>query len=311
MCRVIAWPSAISFHVFQIGGAQNLAIVVSSGVRVALVSCPKVLDLRDGLSPSGGRERGRGDRAELVAAVQDEGRDGSPVGEHGCGLIGGRDLVVARLQRRRDEWWGRDGGAVVLPDRQHAGCSGLSHADSLLRVWAGGQGCELLREELVEGRLPGGVQREEGVMCRLVCGGVRTRVAVGLDLEHVGPIGVGDRHDRVVDGGVHDCVAPRRVDRRRLRSRRVQNGQELLVPIDDVLAGPEAERNASHDGGSGRFRCRPSKCRRGAAYYDTETDQCGDCSGQVLHAVRLLARASVRATFRLVWEIVARVTAHA
>ena len=36
------WPSVISFHVFQIGGAQNWAIVVSLAVRVVLVSSPRL-----------------------------------------------------------------------------------------------------------------------------------------------------------------------------------------------------------------------------------------------------------------------------
>src|SRR5579864_5072167 len=34
--------SAISFHVFQIGGAQNLAASVWSAVRVVLVFCPRL-----------------------------------------------------------------------------------------------------------------------------------------------------------------------------------------------------------------------------------------------------------------------------
>src|ERR1700736_813873 len=40
--RAVACPAAISFQVFQIGGAQNLATVVWSAVRVVLVSRPRL-----------------------------------------------------------------------------------------------------------------------------------------------------------------------------------------------------------------------------------------------------------------------------
>src|SRR5205807_4420617 len=40
--RAVSCPSAIAFHVFQMGGAQNFAIVVASGVRFVLVSCPRL-----------------------------------------------------------------------------------------------------------------------------------------------------------------------------------------------------------------------------------------------------------------------------
>src|SRR5579862_3897208 len=40
-CRAVTWPSAISFHVVQIGGAQNFASLVWSAVRAVLVSWPR------------------------------------------------------------------------------------------------------------------------------------------------------------------------------------------------------------------------------------------------------------------------------
>src|SRR6266516_2048336 len=43
VCRAVTARSAISFQVFQIGGAQNLAMTVWSAVRVVLVFWPRAL----------------------------------------------------------------------------------------------------------------------------------------------------------------------------------------------------------------------------------------------------------------------------
>ena len=245
------------------GGAQNFAAVVSSSVRVDARVASEALDLVDGLRPVRAGERGRSRRPELAGGVEDEGRDASPRGEHWRRVVGRGGLVGTGVGRRRDEGWWRRGRTVVGPGGQHESGREVPDPDPFPRGLVLGERSDVVGQHLVEHRLHRRVQRHQRVVRRFVGGGVGTGRPGRVHGEEVGPVGVGDRRHRVIDGGVHDGVAAGGVHIRGLRAGRLQDRQQRLVPVHDGLARAGPER-----------RIRPRRARRRRRHPDN--DHCGD-----------------------------------
>ena len=165
----------------------------------------QALHLVDGLGVRLAGQRRRRPGAELRCIVQHKGGHVPPGGENGCHEIRRRELVVAWLVARH-EGGRRGSGPVSGAHGEQARGNGLADLDALLFACSVRDRGELIGELLIERRLPLGVERHQGVMAGLGCGGVGSGSAGSGDREEVGRGVLGDRDDGIVDRRVQDGV---------------------------------------------------------------------------------------------------------
>src|SRR6185369_17609546 len=81
-------------------------------------------------------------------------------------------------------------------------------------------------------------------MARGGCGRIRSGTAGSVDRHEEGMAVPGDRDDRVVDGHVEQGEAPGRMDGRRLGAGRLDDAEQLAIPVDDERRAVESTTGA-------------------------------------------------------------------